>query len=111
MYVVFDILYLDTCSIINRTLMERYMLMRQTLAPQQTTAIPVGAAPHLSRRLTGKAVKGCHVIELQHCACGMCRLEVALCQCSERCRSRLCIATADVGSDMCAQGNQGRRGS
>jgi ATP-dependent DNA ligase len=44
-YVVFDILYLDTGSVINRTLTERQELLRQTLAPQQEEAITVGVTP------------------------------------------------------------------
>ena len=55
LYVVFDILYLDTGSVINRTLTERQELLRQALAPQQTEAITVGAflpllVPHSGRR-------------------------------------------------------------
>ena len=44
-YVAFDILYLDTGSVINRTLTERQELLRQTLAPQQGEAITVGVTP------------------------------------------------------------------
>ena len=43
LYVVFDILYLDTGSVINRTLTERQELLRQALAPQQTEAVTIGA--------------------------------------------------------------------
>ena len=43
LYVVFDILYLDTGSVINRTLTERQELLRQTLAPQQTETFTIGA--------------------------------------------------------------------
>ena len=42
LYVVFDILYLDTGSVINRTLTERQELLRQTLAPQQMEPFTVG---------------------------------------------------------------------
>ena len=50
---MFDILYLDTGSVINRTLTERQELLRQTLAPQQTEAITVGALLPLHCRPLG----------------------------------------------------------
>jgi len=43
LYVVFDILYLDTGSVINRTLTERQELLRRALAPQQMEPFTVGA--------------------------------------------------------------------
>ena len=55
-YVVFDILYVGSGSVINRTLTERHELLRQTLGHQQTTAIPIGALPRLHRRMASRDV-------------------------------------------------------
>ncbi len=75
-FVVFDILYLDSGSVINRTLTERHELLRHVLGPQQTTAIPVGAAPHLFRRLAGTAITRCEHSPGTQLACSMCRRQL-----------------------------------
>ena len=61
LYVVFDILYLDTGSVINRTLTERQELLRQALAPQQMEPFTVGTL--LSCAFSGSAAYSSVVTE------------------------------------------------
>ena len=93
---VFDILYLDSVSVINRTLTERHELLRQTLGPQQTTAIPVGAGPHLSCRLAYSSPVACATVS---CSTGSTPAEVDS------------VLMPKPMFSRAGQGGQGRRGS